>query len=86
MNKSLEFVRSENEKLYHSNGDLKSSLEKKYFEYVCHEPDSACQLKPVVCRVVDKLQPDAEAVWEVDESVCNRCFATDNRLLEDLYR
>ena len=86
MVKSLKFIRNETERLLHSNGDVKLSLEKEFFDYICHTPDATCQLKPVVCRVYDKMKPSNEPVWSVEENVCKKCLATDNRLLEEIYR
>jgi len=85
MEKKLIFVRAENVKAYDDKGRLESSEERQYFKYICHEPDTECQLVPVVCRIKQKVNTFDEPKWEVDENVCKRCFQTDCRALEDLF-
>jgi len=85
MNKILQLINEEHEKDFDQSGKLVGSLEKKYFKYVCHDPDDACQLNPVVCRVVDLFQPDAEPAWHSNETGCNQCFGVNDRALEELY-
>lgn len=85
MQKTLKLINQEIEKNYDGGGRLVSSLEKKYFDYHCHEDSAPCQLKPVVCRVIDLFNPDAEAQWETDESGCSKCFGVNDRALEELY-
>lgn len=85
MQKTLDLLNEEIEKNYDGAGRLVSSLEKKYFDYHCHEDDAPCQLRPVVCRVVDLFHPENEARWEANESGCSKCFGINDRALEDLY-
>lgn len=85
MQKILEFIREEDERSYDNTNTLIKSFEKKYYKYICHEPDDECQFTPVVCRVVDRFNPNNEPQWQVDESGCAQCYGINNRLLEDLY-
>ena len=85
MRKTLEFIKEEYEKAYDNTGALVTSLEKKYFNYTCHEADDQCQVIPVVCRIVDRFHPENEPQWQTDESDCAQCFEVNNRVLEDLY-
>lgn len=85
MEKRLEFIKKEDDKTYNGKGNLLTSYQKEYFNYICHEPDDACQLSAVVCRVHDKFHPENEAVWTFDEKGCERCYGVNGRLLEDLY-
>jgi hypothetical protein len=85
MQKILEFIKEESEKAYDDTGALTTSLEKKYFNYTCHEADTPCQITPVVCRIVDRFHPLNEPQWQTDESGCAQCFEINNRVLEDLY-
>ena len=85
MEKLLKLINEEVERNYDESGRLVSSLDKKYFNYVCHETDAECQLQPVVCRVVDLFQPFEEPMWQSNESGCDKCFGVNDRALEDLY-
>ena len=79
MKNELIFIKQENE---HIEG---GSTQKEYFKYICHEPDSACQIEPTVCRIVDKFSIADEPVWEVDETECKQCIKANSRVLEDIY-
>jgi len=85
MQKTLQLINEEVVKDYDDAGKLVASSEKKYFNYTCHEADAACQLKPVVCRVVDLFNPESEPHWQANESGCNQCFGVNERALEELF-
>jgi len=85
MHKELKFIRKEDEVDHNSTGAVFSSVEKQYFHYTCHEADADCQIVPIVCRIVDKFNPDNEPVWQVNDQGCNRCIKINPRVLEDIY-
>lgn len=85
MQKLLDLINEEVERNYDDAGRLVSSVDKKYFSYTCHEADANCQLKPVVCRVVDLFHTDEEPNWQSNEPGCKKCFGVNNRALEELY-
>lgn len=85
MQKLLNLINEEVEKDYDGAGRLVSSKEKQYFDYVCHDATAECQLRPVLCRIVDKLNPDDEPAWESNEKGCEQCFGVNDRALEELY-
>jgi hypothetical protein len=86
MRDMLEFIKEEDEKTYSDNGALLSSLEKKYFNFICRCNESTCHTgTPMLCRQTDKFRPFDEAIWRSDKKECSRCFKTNSRLLEDIY-
>ena len=85
MQKTLHFIRDEDQKTYDDFGHLIAAYSKKFFNYLCHDVNDACQTNPVLCRTVDHLHPEIEPQWASDAPECSRCFGVNNRALEDLY-